>query len=321
VFIVQYLVSGHLSTMGRYVQQLDINHLDKPLTLVRKFRRRQVYDELDLVVSSFNDMRLTLMESYRDMKIKARMEGELKAAAVIQQSFLPKKPPTLAGYSIASLFLPAREMSGDFFDFIEIDDRHLGLVVADASDKGIPATIHANTARVLLRDKSNLHGDPVALFNELNKSMSNGFPDNRFLTMGYLLLDMATGETVGVNAGHEPFLKISARDNSCDIIKPDGYPFCNLCVDNYDSRIQSARFTVCPGDLLILYSDGLTDIVNETGVMFGQERLCRLIQGHGTLSADEIIENVRHAISSFQGSMDQADDITMIALKRDDYTH
>ncbi|MBU2510149.1 SpoIIE family protein phosphatase [bacterium] len=316
LFLIQFMIARHLRSLGDYAKSLDLNRLQEPLVLSRKRAGNELPDELDLVVSAINEMRLTLQKSSDDMAIKARMEGELRAAAAVQNEYLPKKSPIILGYELASLFLPAREMSGDYFDFIEIDDEFIGMVVADASDKGMAATLHANTARVLLKDKTDLHKDPIALFKALNKSLSKEFAENRFLTMGYLLLNTKTARITCVNAGHEPFVHIVSKSGATVFVKPQGYPFSRSHLEYFDSRIQTISFSINPGDLIILYSDGLTDTVNNQGEMYGETKLYSLLQESLALSAENVVKKIRKEISLFQGNADQNDDITMIALRR-----
>ncbi len=314
LFIIRQLLIKHLAVLGQYAKQLDLTRLGDPLVLKRKPKKGA--DELDLVVSAINDMRMTLQKSTQALKDKARMEGELNAAASIQRSMMPYAPPQIKGWDLASVFVPALEVSGDYFDFIRIDPHHLGLVVADASGKGLAAALHANAARVLLKDKTALHVNPKALFSSLNCSLENEFPPNQFLTMGYALVETDTGKVTWVSAGHEPAVLKPSFGNGYRLIKPLGFPFCQLFSPQFESRMQLATFTMSSGDLLVLYTDGLTDAVNETNDRFGEERLCNLIHDlHGKI-ADQIVKTITQSVREFQGESQQTDDMTMIVLRR-----
>ncbi len=314
LFIIQYLVSRHLKKLGNYASEIDLDHLEGDLTLDRK--RKIPPDEFELVVDAFNQMRSTLKKSVVDLKIKARMEGELEAAVAIQQAFIPKAPPNVDGYDLASLFIPALEMSGDYFDFFRVNDNCLAMVIADASGKGMPAALHVNTARVLLKDKSELHEKPLSLFRVLNHSLEKEFAEDKFLTMGYLLVNLRSASVICVNAGHEPCIRITANNRDRELIKPPGYPFCSLFADVFDSRLGKEDFTIQQGDLLVLYSDGLTDVTNESGEIFGEHRFYDLVHELNDQPTNEIIASVRDSILAFKGDADLADDVTMVAFKR-----
>ena len=316
LFIIRQLVTRHLWTLGEYARELNLAELDRPLVLDRKSAAGKGPDELDHVVASINTMRETLKRASAEMKVKARMEGELLAAAAIQRSFTPERVPDTPGYALSTLFIPAREVSGDYYDFFPVDGGRVGIVVADASGKGISSALQVNTARVLLRDKLPLHGDPPALLRALNRGLQEEFPEGRFLTMGYLLLDMTAGTATCVSAGHEPFVLLGGEMGSREFVKPSGYPFSRLHADLFDERLGSRTVSLRRGDTLVLYSDGLTDVTDAGGEMFGEERFYDLVEGLRYLPAEIITAKVERALARFRGTGELTDDITLVVLKR-----
>lgn len=316
MFIFQYLLTRHLKTMADYTKNLDLDHLEEPLLLNRPGLLYTKPDELDKVTSAINEMVEKLKESSQVIQVKARMEGELNAAAKVQQSFSPNRPTSLEGFDLASLFFPAREVSGDYYDFIRINQDYLALVVADVSGKGVSAAMYANIARVLLHDKSELILEPVELMRSLNHRLKYEIIGHHFLTMSYVLLNIPNAEVTYANAGHEPLVLVRNDQSDCTLLKPPGYPFCELRADKFDERIKQEKYQMNAGDLIFCYTDGLTDTLNERGDFFGEDRLYSLVKKHACLSTNEFLQTIFEAIRSFQGNTDQTDDITMIALKR-----
>lgn len=316
ILIIQYLVSQHLNTMGRYARKLDLNRLEEALVLRRKPSKGDRSDELDLVVSAINQMRVTLKKSAQQLEAKARMEGELNAAAAIQRSLLPTQAPVIEGFDLASMFFPANEVSGDYYDFIAIDHERLALVVVDVSGKGVAAAMHANSARILMRNDPALLNHPARLCCSLNRSLQGEMPDNQFLTMIYLVLDCRSTEAIYANAGHEPIVVSSPQRQKPLFLKPKGYPICGPTSASFPERIQQERFAIQCDDMILLYTDGLTDVMSENGERFGEKRLYDLVQNLRTLDAQTFLEHIVETLRAFQGNADQPDDITMIALKR-----
>lgn len=314
--IIRYLVSRHLYRLGKYARDLDLSRLDEPLVLDRKYAKKNNPDELDAVVTAINHMRTKLKKSAQQLESKSRMEGELAAAAAIQQALLPTRAPVIKGFDLASAFFPANEVSGDYYDFIPIGDHHLAMVVADVSGKGVAAAMHANTLRTLLHNQPERLLSPAELCCSLNLNFKREMPANQFLTMGYLLLDVVTADVVLVSVGHEPMVVSSFRRPQSLLLKPRGYPFCQLLAEAFEDRIREERFTIRTDDLFFIYTDGLTDVMNDNGEMFGEQRLYALVDKFNKLDTQSLLNAIMDQVRTFQGNMHQPDDITMIAFKR-----
>lgn len=316
LFIFQILVTRHLVTMAQFAQQLDLNRLDQPLNLQRKESKAGREDELEKVVQAINQMRVTLKKSSLELESKARLDGELKTAAAVQRFFLPKKPPTLDGFDIASFFQPAKEVSGDYFDFIPINERFTAFVIADVSGKGVSAAIYASIVRVLLRDKIIHLTEPAPLLKALNDSLKHVFQSNRFVTLGYLLLDTKDSTVAIANAGHEPLIFIKANNHQIELLKPAGMPFSDFHSEHFAGRITQQTHVLESGDVLVCYTDGLTDVVNRQNEMFGEEAFYQVVKSFSHLSAAEMLQATYKVLMEFQQDAEQSDDITMIAIRK-----
>lgn len=313
VILSNMIITRHLGVMGNYAANLDLARLDEPLLLKRKIRKNSIPDELDLVVRAINRMRQRLKRSYDEIKTKSRIEGELGAAASLQRYVIPSGAPEIADYDIAFLFLPALEVSGDYFDFFRIDGNTTGVVIADASGKGMPASIHINTVRVLLRSRPEIQRFPDVMLNTINSYVKNELPENQFITMSYLLLE-AQGEISYLCAGHEPLL-LCRRDDDISFVKPPGYPICCLHADSFDSRLQIHKISLALNETVVLYTDGATDVIDDNGNILG-EGFYDIVRKNCHLQAQEIIEDIKKRIMLFQGNSRQNDDITIIVIKR-----
>jgi len=314
LFILRQLVTRHLNTMAEFAKGLDLKKLDEFLDLGRKKTKHP--DELDRVIKAINNMILNLGIASKEMEVQARMQGELNAAAIIQKACTPETLPLLKNFEIAAKFHPAREMSGDYFDVIQIDERFVVFVIADVSGKGVSAAMYANIARVLLRDKETLQKSPTKLLSALNNSLKKELHSNHFLTLSYAVLDIEESTLTYANAGHEPLILIRKSEKGISFLKPSGYPFSDLHSEIFEDRISQEKLIVEPGDVLFFYTDGLTDVENEEGKMLGEDQLYKILEEHSHLSAQFIHEKIFETLQSFKGTAEQTDDITMIVLKK-----
>ncbi len=314
LFILRYLVTRHLNTMAEFTKGLDLKKLDQFLVLDRKKTKSK--DELDRVTQAINQMIENLGNAASEMKTQARIQGELDAAAIIQKACTPERLPSIDNFEIAAKFYPAREMSGDYFDIIKMDNNYVMFAIADVSGKGVSAAMYANITRVLLRDKEKLHPSPIKLLSSLNHSLGKEFHSNHFLTLSYMVLDLKTNLITYASAGHEPLILIRKNHTKITFLKPHGYPFSELHTDLFDQRICQETVSIHAGDLLFLYTDGLTDAENENGEMFGEDRLYQILLDLHHLPVLEIHELLLKKIKEFRGLALQTDDITMILLKR-----
>lgn len=313
LFILRNLVTRHLNTMAEFARRLDLKKLDRFLILDRKERTHK--DELDRVTQAINQMIRNLSTTATEMETRARIQGELDAAAVIQQACTLQTLPALETYDLAARFRPAREMSGDYYDIIRVNDRYAVFVIADVSGKGVSAAMYANITRVLLRDKEALQPTPKKMLSALNRSLEKEFHANHFLTMGYLVLDLERHTATYASAGHEPFLLVRKAESDIRFLKPSGYPFSRLHADLFRDRLREETCDLHPGDILFCYTDGLTDARNPDGDMFGEERLYRLLETARDLPSETLCQRIMDAVDEFAGSAGQHDDMTMIVIR------
>jgi serine phosphatase RsbU (regulator of sigma subunit)/anti-sigma regulatory factor (Ser/Thr protein kinase) len=241
---------------------------------------------------------------------RERVDQELRVARVIQETLLPETTPAVEGWRLAALWQPARAVSGDFYDYLEFPDGRLGVIVADVTDKGVPAALVMATARSLLRSAAERIVSPGEVLARANDQLCPDIPRNMFVTCLYLLLDPETGELVFANAGHN--LPICCTENGVTELRATGMPLGLLP----GMRYTETRAQMMPGDRILLYSDGLVEAHNTHKEMFGFSRLRQMV---GDLApGNDMIQVLMQALAEFTGSTwEQEDDVTLLTIERD----
>jgi sigma-B regulation protein RsbU (phosphoserine phosphatase) len=242
---------------------------------------------------------------------KARRDGELQAAHGVQASLIPKHPPSLPGYQLASAWHPAREVSGDFYDFIPLAQNRLGIVIADVSDKGMAAALFMASARGILRASANLGGSAREIIERANRAIATDASGGMFVTVFFGILDPRTRHLSYVNAGHNnPLLCRMGSDSLMDLRGR------NLALGIIaDFQFTTGELDLCPLDLILFYTDGVTEATNAADELFGEARLQRLIFESCSESARHLIRKLNETVRAFTGAHPQSDDITVVALK------
>jgi serine phosphatase RsbU (regulator of sigma subunit)/anti-sigma regulatory factor (Ser/Thr protein kinase) len=240
------------------------------------------------------------------------VEQELGTARSIQHALLPKDLPKLEGWKIAYHYQPAREVGGDFYDFLRLDDGRVGLVIGDVSGKGIAAAlVMANTQSVLRAVARRGNVAPGRVLAEANEVLYAYIPSGTFVTCFYGVLDPENGRLVYANAGHDP--PYSQRGGDAQELRARGMPLGLMP----DMPYEEKETVLAAGDDLLLYSDGLVEAHDTKGDMFGFPRLRRLIMAQSTGSGEELIDVLLAELTSFTGTdAEQEDDITLVTLER-----
>ena len=241
------------------------------------------------------------------------VEQELRLARRIQHALLPKDLPELEGWQIAHYYRPAREVGGDFYDFLRLEDGRIGLVFGDVSGKGIAAALVMANTQSVLRTAAQREGSvPGRVLAEANRALRAYVPPNTFATCFYAILDPKSGRLVYANAGHDlPYLW--QRGGGSRELGATGMPLGLMPDMSYEE--QEATLKV--GDSLLFYSDGLVEAHDPKGEMFGFPRLKKLVAIHGAGSGEEFLDHLLTELRSFTGEdWEQEDDITLVALHR-----
>jgi sigma-B regulation protein RsbU (phosphoserine phosphatase) len=253
-----------------------------------------------------------------------RMKQELAVAQRIQASFLPECCPHVPGWDLASIWHSARQVSGDFYDFIPLpagrqgqglDEGRMGLVIADVADKGVPAALFMALSRTLVRTMAIDGRAPALAIARANDLILADARSGLFVTLFYAIIQPEAGEIAYVNAGHMPPLVVRAADGSVEELRVPGIALGVLPSDQFQ---EWAEWTAVlePGDALILYTDGVTDASNSEAQRFGLERLKQIASTHRALSAAKLADTIHEVVEAFVGGAAQFDDFTLVVAKR-----
>ena len=245
-----------------------------------------------------------------EAQARERLEQELRVARVVQQTLLPKELPELAGWEVAAYWQPAQAVSGDFYDFIALPDGNLGVVEADVTGKGVPAALVMAAARGILRVAAEQDpASPGKVLAHVNDLLYPDIPPSMFMTCLYGVLNPTTGRFVFANAGHN--LPTKRMADAVTELRATGMPLGLLPDMTYDEH----ETLLAPGEMILIYSDGLVEAHNGQGDMFGFPRL-RTLAGRAGSGAD-LIEHLCGALADFTGpGWEQEDDVTFVTLER-----
>ena len=275
-------------------------------------------DQLGDLATSFNRMSASIEHLLHVQREKQRLDDELRIARDIQKSLLPIEPPRLPGLGIADLCEPAREVGGDYYDFFDLGPGRIGVLVADVSGKGTSAALYMAELKGLMLALSHNEPSPRKLLVDVNKRLAGHLDNRSFVTMIYAVIDLEAGTLTCARAGHTPLIAVS--EGRSEVIVPHGMVL-GLRIPGADTRFETLLEEhvrpVKAGDVVVLYTDGITEAMNETGELFGDEALARVIANHHTLDAAGIRERVLREVRAFVGDAEPHDDMTLIVLKMD----
>lgn len=254
--------------------------------------------------------------THREVVEKRRLEAELHNAGEIQKVLFPKKNPELEDYHFAAVNQPARVLSGDYYDYVPIDETHYGIAIGDVSGKGIAASLVAAMCRSVLRAHApDLHS-PSQVLEQVNRVIFPDMREDMFVSSIYLILEKDSSRLIASRAGHPPILHWRKAENRLDVHEPKGMAM-GLDAGNVFGRIiDDMTIEMATGDCMLIYTDGVFDTMDSKGFEYGAERLRRLFIEHAGLGADAFIQKLTHDLAEFQGKAPLADDITLIAIEK-----
>jgi serine phosphatase RsbU (regulator of sigma subunit) len=242
---------------------------------------------------------------------RERLERELALASEIQQRFQPTAPPHVKGYELQGISFPCYEIGGDYYDFIEREDGRLVIALGDVSGKGTAAALLMSSLHAAIHAQSASHDSIVATISAVNRYLADNIPANRFVTLFYAELDPQSGALSFLNAGHNPPLIVHAA-GTVEQLASGGLP---LGIKR-DAEYREGRTQMQLGDVLVIYSDGVTEAVSPTGEEFGPTRLYEVVSRNVEASAAGIRDLIESSLTKFAQGTSAADDITLVIVKR-----
>jgi sigma-B regulation protein RsbU (phosphoserine phosphatase) len=247
---------------------------------------------------------------------KRRLEMELTQASEIQRVLLPRSSPALSDYEIAADYRAARIVSGDYYDYLRIDEDRYGIAIGDVCGKGIAASLIMAMCRSNLRGRSPENLSPASVLHEVNRSIFPDIKEDMFVSLLYLILERGSNEVTMARAGHEPPLLFRKASGEVEMIEPPGLA---AGVDRgpvFKRAVKDHRFTMESGDILLLYTDGVTEYENRVGDEFGLDRLSSAVEKFSDCSSEELVQSITGEVVEFSAGMAQTDDITLIAIEK-----
>jgi len=245
---------------------------------------------------------------------RQRMVEELSVAQQIQLSLLPKGLPLVPGWEFAAFYRPARQIGGDFYDFFDLPGKigEWGIIIADVADKGVPSALYMALCRTVIRTTAFTGRSPASALMRASDLILNDSQSDLFLSAFYAKLDTDTGRLIYCNAGHNPALWLRAASDEFEQLTTQG-----IILGAFESiELEERRVDIAPGDVIVFYTDGVTEAIDPDEREFGLERLRRVITSHADASASQILEAVVNAVDAFAGDAPPFDDLTMVVVKR-----
>ncbi len=307
-FLARVLTSP-IRTLMRDMRQIGLGNLDHQ-------SRVRTKDELGDLAHAFN-MMSTGLRSAQELRLeqKAR-EQELSLATRIQASLLPSDIPDILGFDVAHHYAPAREIGGDYFDFLRIDEERVGVAIADVSGKGVPAALIMTMTRSLLRMAARAEVSPARTLEKVHRFLTPDMSPGMFVTMVYLVIDEATREARLVRAGHNAPLYFTKGLSKVLELNPRGL---GLGIHREGARFTSAlsvqKISFHPGDVLLTYTDGIVEGKDKHGRDYTETRLKEVLAAKACLSAEGIAQAILQDLQRHSRGAEPSDDITLIVIK------
>ncbi len=278
-------------------------------------------DQLGELAESFNLMTGEVTTLLGEMAEKGRMEQEMFAARAIQQKLLPSGPLRVAGLAISAFCEPAREVAGDYYDFLPITDTMTGVLIADVAGKGLAAGLYMAQLKVIVQSLARLHHEPKEFLSAVNRVVSANLDAASFITMTYGVIDVERREMTFARAGHCPLIHVPADQppgrRKARLLVPDGL-VVGLQIDDgtmFDNLLVEQTISLAPGDLVVWFTDGISETMNEAFDCFGEERLAQVVEQYAHLPFEQLRSYILAELRAFASGADQHDDMTMILMK------
>lgn len=302
-----------------------MNPFRKLADWVRRADHGDVEDEMDIdasteigeIAQAFSEITNRFRESQKNLADQERLQKEMQVAQEIQQTLLPSEFPDLEGYEIASYYEAAREVGGDYFDFVEVDKDTLGIAVADVSGKGVPGSLVMTMIRTALRTEARGIKDAAEVLSRVNDFVIGDMKKGMFVTVFYVIIDSKRRRLTYASAGHNPMILYRASTKKTYYLNPRGFPIGIQLheKDLFKKSIESDTIQLAEEDILLIYTDGITEAMNEKRHLFGEERLIKIFRDYGHLRVKPFVDQIKEEILSFTEGTPQSDDITLVAIR------
>ncbi|HEY1771382.1 MAG TPA: GAF domain-containing SpoIIE family protein phosphatase [Chthoniobacterales bacterium] len=253
---------------------------------------------------------------YSEANEKKRLDHDLQIARDIQRILLPAQAPVVEGFQLAGINIPARQVSGDYFDYIQVDEDRIGVVIADVSGKGVPASLIMAICRSALRAEARASHSPAEVLRKVNRQLYPDIKEDMFISMAYVILDRANASVTLSRGGHDAPLLYRAATGEMTALKPPGMALGIDSGDVFDRVASDVSVPLETDDCLVLYTDGITEALDVNGDEFGRERMIESIRASASQGAAGVIARLTADVRAFAGGHPQHDDITLVVVRK-----
>ncbi len=253
---------------------------------------------------------------HREAHEKRAMDGELRNAREVQRILLPQEDPLVAGFRISGTNVPARIISGDYYDYLDLGDRKFGIAIADVSGKGVPAGLLMAMCRSALRSVAPGHTSPSEVLAAVNRQLFPDIREDMFISMAYGILDEVTGRLTLARAGHDPALLYRRDSGKVELLRSPGLA---LGVDEgsvFERVTKDQEVNLLPGDCVLFYTDGVREAVDSKDEEFGMERMSESFRMAAPLGSEAVLTRMQEELRHFTGEGPQMDDVTLVAIEK-----
>lgn len=258
----------------------------------------------------------TYVPSYlKEIEQEERLRRELELAHQVQATLLPRKMPEVEGLDVAGMCLAAQEVGGDYYDFVKLSPTRLAIVVGDVSGKGIQAAFYMTLAKGFVQTLSRIIDSPAEVLRRLNALFYENAPRGMFISMIYGVIDLETRTFTFARAGHNPVILKRSPSREAEFVLPAGLAIGLVNGSRFDETLEETTITLRPDDVLVFYTDGFSEAMNEAREQYGDERLASQVGTFGRYAATEILRAVSEDVRRFVDTADRHDDMTMVVAK------
>ncbi len=297
-----------IATITDRLKEVDLEHIrfDSPV----KGR-----NEFGYLAETLRVMGDKLNIAQQDLVEKERVAREMEIAREIQTNILPRVYPRTSSFEFSGAYLSAREVGGDYYDFVDIDADHVGFLVADVSGKSLPGMLVMLLTRDIVIRLARTVFQPSELLTAVNRELLASIKKGMFVTMFFGVLDKGSGRFRFASAGHNPLVRLDAVTGEAELIKTKGYPLGMMTDSQFSKRIETGEINLSSGDWLVQYTDGINEAQNVGAEEYGMDRFVEVLREHQSETPEELAAGTIRRLEEFVGEAPQYDDITLLAMR------
>jgi sigma-B regulation protein RsbU (phosphoserine phosphatase) len=304
------LITEPIKTLMADITEVSAGNLDHQTSVTST-------DEVGLLASTFNRMTQALKGAHDQELTTKALEHDLAIASEIQSNLVPKRMLKIPGYDISAYYRPSKEVGGDYYDFIEVDEHNEGIIVADVSGKGIPGSLVMTMARAFIRMEAERarNTSPGDTLGKANRMLAQDIKKGMFVTALYCILDKRTNVMKVASAGHNPMVVWRAATNQIQLVNPNGIALGFDKGPVFERTVKEEMITLGRGDRIVLYTDGTVEAMDEDNQEFGDDKFFGLVKQLATRDSNQMLNLLVKSLDEHKGNAPQSDDITIVTLR------